>query len=189
MQDFLENLCLYSPCQHGFRKNRSCTSQLLEVVEDFTNYLDKNETFDVIYLDFKKAFDSVPHKRLLNKLESYGITGKIHTWIESFLTNRTQKVIVGEGESKSSPVISGIPQGSILGPILFTIYINDLPDCISGPCKIFADDTKLYNYSNNSHHLQEDLERVEEWSHKWQLHFNITSSKHQSSRRFVVQYD
>ena len=177
MQDFLENLCLYSPCQHGFRKNRSCTSQLLEVVEDFTSYLDNNETFDVIYLDFRKAFDSVPHKRLLNKLKSYGITGKVHTWIESFLTNRTQKVIVGEGESKSSPVISGIPQGSILGPILFTIYINDLPDCISGPCKIFADDTKLYNYSNNSHHLQEDLERVEEWSHKWQLHFNISKCK------------
>ena len=86
-------------------------------------------------------------------------------------------MIVGEGESKSSPVISGIPQGSILGPILFTIYINDLPDCISGPCKIFADDTKLYNYSNNSHHLQEDLERVEEWSHKWQLHFNISKCK------------
>ena len=75
MQDFLENLCMYSPCQHGFRKNRSCTSQLLEVVEDFTTYLDNNKTFDVIYLDFKKAFDSVPHKRLLNKLKTYGITG------------------------------------------------------------------------------------------------------------------
>ena len=177
LQEFFEQLNIYSPCQHGFRKNKSCTSQLLEVMEEFTLMLDKKETFDVIYLDFKKAFDSVPHRRLLNKLKSYGITGSVLSWIENFLTNRTQKVRVGDGESNSSPVVSGIPQGSILGPILFTVFINDLPDCVQGLCKIFADDTKLYNKSSNFQQIQQDLFRVEDWSRKWQLHFNTSKCK------------
>ena len=146
-------------------------------MEEFTTYLDNKESFDVIYLDFKKAFDSVPHIRLLRKLESYGITGNIHSWIKGFLTDRTQKVKVGDSESKSSQVISGIPQGSILGPVLFTIFINDLPDCISGLCKIFADDTKIYNKSSEAKIIQEDLDRVEEWSKTWQLHFNNSKCK------------
>ena len=177
LQNFFENQNLYSSCQHGFRKDKSCTSQLLEVMEDFTTFIDNNDTFDVIYLDFKKAFDTVPHIRLLNKLKSYGIDGNILSWIESFLTNRTQKVRVGEEQSKISPVISGIPQGSILGPILFTIFINDLPECVSGFCKIFADDTKVYNKSTEFQQIQEDLNKVEEWSNKWQLHFNISKCK------------
>ena len=177
VQEYFEQQNLYTQCQHGFRKNKSCTSQLIEVMEEFTTYLDDKDTFDVIYLDFKKAFDSVPHVRLLNKLEAYGITGKIHSWIKGFLTNRMQKVRVGDSESKCSKVISGIPQGSILGPILFTIFINDLPECISGLCKIFADDTKIYNKSSERLKIQEDLDSVNEWSQAWQLPFNNSKCK------------
>ena len=104
----------------------------------------------------------MPHRRLLNKLKSYGITGNVLSWIENFLTNRTQKVRVEEGESNSGPVVCGIPQGSILLPILFTIFINDLPDWVQGLCKIFADDTKLYNKSSNFQQIQHDMFRVED---------------------------
>ena len=92
IQEFFESNNLYTACQHGFRSNKSCTSQLLEVVEDFSILIDDAETFDTIYLDFKKAFDSVPHQRLLNKLEAYGVSDKILMWIENFLTDRYIKV-------------------------------------------------------------------------------------------------
>ena len=172
IQIHMEQNKLYSTCQHGFRKKRSCTSQLLEVMEDFSGFLDGKETFDVIYLDFKKAFDSVPHERLLLKLEGYGITGSILKWIRSFLEGRTQQVKIGSEFSSTSQVTSGIPQGSILGPILFTIFINDLPEAINSICKIFADDTKIYNTCKNHLILQQDLISLQEWSKKWQLYFN-----------------
>ena len=177
MQNFLESQNLYSKCQHGFRRGKSCTSQLLEVMEDFTTLLDRGENFDTIYLDFKKAFDSVPHKRLLKKMEMYGVTGNLLAWTEDFLSNRTQTVKVGDAESKSSPVISGIPQGSVLGPTLFTIFINDLPECIESACKVFADDTKIYNSTSNRQKLQQDLNNVQAWSELWQLPFNTSKCK------------
>ena len=90
----MESLELYSDCQHGFRSGRSCVSQLLEVIEDFTKFIDNEIPFDVIYLDFKKAFDTVPHRRLIEKMKGYGIEGQILKWTESFLSNRTQHVTV-----------------------------------------------------------------------------------------------
>ena len=168
---------LYAECQHGFRNRRSCISQLLEVIEDMTVFLNDGNSIDIVYLDFRKAFDTVPHKRLLMKLKSYGITGKIYQWIEDFLVGRSQQVKVGTSLSKKSEVTSGIPQGSILGPILFTIFINDLPDGLKNVCKIFADDTKIYGNSKESHTIQDDINKLQEWSNRWNLYFNVDKCK------------
>ena len=116
--------------------------------------------------------DTVPHARLLCKLKAYGIDGKVVDWIQMFLSNRTQQVRVGKEYSSRSQVSSGIPQGSVLGPVLFTIFINDLPEGLESLCKIFADDTKIYNVSNQKVTIQNDLNKIQEWSLKWQLFFN-----------------
>ena len=148
---------LYAKCQHGFRKKRSCVSQLIEVMEKVTTMCDNNESIDIVYLDFRKAFDSVPHERLLTKMRAYGITGNLLNWTRNFLSGRTQKVKVGDVKSSEQQVLSGIPQGSILGPILFTIFINDMPSNIVSCCQIFADDTKVFNSTNNASSLQADM--------------------------------
>ena len=168
----MESNSLFSPCQHGFRKHRSCVTQLLEVMNDFTNYIDNKKNIDILYLDFSKAFDTVPHERLLNKLNAYGITNNVHKWIQSFLSDRKQRVRINKSYSDFSPITSGIPQGSILGPVLFIIFINDLPDNVSSNCKIFADDTKIYNTTENSQAIQDDINSLMEWSDTWQLRFN-----------------
>ena len=168
---------LLSDCQHGFRKKRSCVTQLLEVMNDLTCSMDNGYDIDILYLDFKKAFDSVPHERLIIKLKAYGITGQVLRWISAFLSNRTQQVRVGTATSGVGMVLSGIPQGSILGPILFLIFINDLPHCLKSTCKIFADDTKIYNISPNTTDIQSDLNKLLDWSETWQLQFNISKCK------------
>lgn len=174
---YMTEIELFSKCQHGFRPGRSCMTQLLEVMEDFTKMWDNKDSFDIVYLDFRKAFDTVPHKRLLTKLELYGITGNVSQWIENFLLGRLQVVKVGDSCSEQAEVLSGIPQGSVLGPVLFTIFINDLPDLVKSTCKIFADDTKLYNLTKNSLILQEDLDRLMKWSCDWNLKFNVDKCK------------
>jgi hypothetical protein len=175
--DFFTKNNLYAKCQHGFRKKRSCVTQLLEVMEELTTYMDNKTPIDIIYLDFKKAFDTVPHKRLLVKLKAYGIQGKVLSWIQGFLSDRKQRVKVGESISPETQVLSGIPQGSILGPVLFTVFINDLPEVIKSTCKIFADDTKVYNKADNKDILQTDLEALNKWSDKWNLYFNVSKCK------------
>ena len=129
-------------------------------MEDITNLVDNKNNVDMIYFDFKKAFDTVPHKRLLTKLEYYGINGNILKWVKDFLSHRKQSVKVGSEFSDSINVTSGIPQGSILGPILFTIFINDLPNEVESYCKIFADDTKIYNTTNETKQLQDDINSI-----------------------------
>ena len=124
-------------------------TQLLCVIEDWTKWIDEENCIDTIFLDFQKAFDSVPHERLLSKLKAYGIIGKYYNWIRDFLSNRRQRVIVGNEKSEWEPVKSGIPQGSVLGPLMFVIFINDLPDAVSSTIKIFADDTKMYRQINS----------------------------------------
>ena len=144
--DHLDSHDLLSKQQHGFRSNRSCLTQLLEYFQEVHDMLDAKGTkgVDAIYLDCKKAFDTVPHKRLLAKLEVYGISGFFLRWIKCFLSDRSQKVCIKGVLSDSLPVLSGVPQGSVIGPLLFLIYINDLLDGISSRGKLFADDSKIY---------------------------------------------
>jgi len=170
---FLERNRIITSSQHGFRPGHSCSTQLVELMEDFTDYYDNLDPFDTIYLDFAKAFDRVPHIRLLTKIYNYGIRGKMFLWIKDFLYNRVQRVVINSSCSEWVKVTSGIPQGSVLGPILFLLFINDLPNNISSKIKIFADDTKLYNSSSNHLLLQSDLDRLVSWSSMWLLPFNI----------------
>ena len=140
--DHMVQNTLFAPEQHGFLTGKSCTTQLLEYMEDITQAIDNGDDVDVIYLDFCKAFDRVPHSRLLRKLHGYGIRRSLYNWIKEFLNNRVQRVVVNGTESDWQDVISGIPQGSVLGPVLFLIFINDLPDVLEVCVKLFADDTK-----------------------------------------------
>ena len=176
----LQNLGIISKDQHGFLEGRSCSTQLLEVMEIWTDLLDKGLPWDTIYLDFAKAFDRVPHARLIKKLESCGVTGKVLAWIKSFLSNRRQSVAVKSSKSKWVNVTSGIPQGSVLGPLLFVVFINNLPDQVQSFTKLFADDTKVFRAieSVDDHlTLQADLEKLVRWSKVWQLPFNVEKCK------------
>ena len=122
---------------------------------------------DTIYLDSAKAFDTVPHRRLIGKLEVYGVTKNIHNWIKAFLNGRTQVVKVNGEDSISASVLSGIPQGSVLGPLLFVIYINGLPEEISSESFLFADDTKIMRQiisRSDALRLQSDIEKLRDWS-------------------------
>jgi hypothetical protein len=136
---------LLSNHQFGFCKGRSCVSQLLVTIHKWMSCLDRNNPVDAVYLDLSKAFDTVPHNKLLHKLKGYGISGNVLKWITDFLTGRTQYVSVNGSQSAETPVTSGVPQGSVLGPILFIYYINDMPDIVECFIKIFADDAKTSN--------------------------------------------
>jgi len=161
---------LLSRHQHGFLKRRSTCTQLIECLEDWTKQLENKNPTDVIYVDFRKAFDSVSHDKLLLKLEAYGIKGKLLDWIREFLSNRKQRVCLGNFTSNYVPVTSGIPQGSILGPLLFLIYVNDLPEIFEGvTCKLFADDLKLYGCAHDFEKIQKALEMLAKWAKEWQL--------------------
>ena len=135
------------PLQHGFRKGRSCETQLIEFTDDITKNMENGKQTDVLIMDFSKAFDKVSHSLLLHKLDHYGIRGKTNRWIQAFLTGRSQSVVVEGQKSQSVDVESGVPQGSVLGPSLFLFYINDIPTGIDSTVRLFADDTVVYlNY-------------------------------------------
>ena len=147
---------------------------------------------DIAYLDFAKAFDAVPHKRLLSKLSSYGIRGKLLRWLEAFLTGRSQRVSIQGSKSRWCPVTSGIPQGSVLGPTLFIIFVNDLPSHVKNTAKLFADDTKLYCRvpASGMVSLQADMDALAAWSRKLLLPFNEAKCRvmHVGSRNPEIQY-
>ena len=143
IEDHMNENNLFSNAQYGFRSLRSCALQLLDVMETWTEWIDENKPFDCVYYHFKKAFDSVPHARLLNKLTAYGINVNLLNWIRDFLLNRKQRVVVNASMSDWADVTSCIPQGSVLEPILFLVYINDIEDSVQSTIRIFADDLKL----------------------------------------------
>ena len=183
----LEERKLLKNSQHGFRRNRSCLTNLLEFFNTVISDVDEYKAYDVIYLDFQKAFDTVPHQRLLEKLRAHGIRGNLLTWITNWLSNRQQRVVINGECSNWAHVASGVPQGSVLGPILFIIYINDLDADIMSNISKFADDTKLGN--RDSLTLQNDLNKIINWSKTWQMKFNTDKCKVIHFGRSNVKHD
>ena len=177
----LESLNILCEQQHGFRPRRSCESQLITTLNDITKTTDSGLQTDIIFLDLSKAFDKVPHYSLCNKLSYYGIRGKTLSWIRNFLINRHQRVVLDGFTSKSHPVNSGVPQGTILAPLLFLCYINDLPSSIQSKIGLYADDTILYSTIHSSSDcitLQKDLDSLMQWATKWKMCFNPEKSEH-----------
>ena len=180
MYNHLTSNKLLSEDQFGFCTGRSCALQLLVTINDWLGCLDNKVPIDAAYLDFRKAFDSVPHKRLLTKLKGYGIKGNVLLWVEDFLKDRTQYVSINGKSSERAPVTSGVPQGSVLGPTLFIYFINDLPEEVKCNLKIFADDTKAYTQINSTEDkllLQSCIDKLVGWTDKWLLKFNSDKCK------------
>ena len=142
--DFLETNSLLSPDQFGFRAGRAVEDQLLLVYEDVTAWLDSGYSVDVVMFDFSKAFDVVSHGVLIDKLSALGVSGRLLEWIGGFLVGRQMWVSVSSSCSSARPVLSGVPQGSVLGPLLFIIFVNHLNSFILNKSKLFADDMKIY---------------------------------------------
>ena len=179
--------------QHGFLRGRSTTTQLLSVFHKISESLDKSHQTDTLYLDFSKAFDSVPHHLLIHKLKSFRISGKLLSWFLSYMSNRKQCVVIEGSSSAWLPVVSGVPQGSLLGPLLFILYTNDIGVGLSEGSKIalYADDAKLFCMVNSLEDclsLQSDLDRISQWSNTWKLKFNSEKCIVLSFAR-VLKYD
>ena len=173
---------LIQKSQHGFMRGRSCTSNLLSFLEKVTEATDRGEAIDVVFLDFAKAFDKVPTQRLLRKLRAKGITGKLHRWISAWLSDRKQRVVLNGQSSTWEAVLSGVPQGSVLGPLLFLIFIDDLDDMATAVeiVRKFADDTKIAQRMRTDAdrlRMQEALDSLTEWSSRWGMQFNIAKCK------------
>jgi len=167
---------LVSTNQHGFVKRRNCTTNLLEAMDYITYHISQGTPVDIFYADFAKAFDKVPHKKLIAKLRSYGINEETVNWIQSFLTNREQRVVLGKESSNWTRVTSGVPQGSVLGPLLFIIYINDLAKEIENKVELYADDSKLIRTVVNEEDkesLQKDIDEIAKWSYENGLPLNL----------------
>lgn len=176
-------------CQHGFVTGKSCVTNLVSVLNIIGSLLDDGGQIDVIYLDMSKAFDKVNHKLLIHKLRQFGFGGSLLQWFSSYLTDRVQRVTVLGATSDTLPVSSGVPQGSILGPLLFLLYANDLPDAvISSQIAMFADDTKIFKAiksPDDAALLQKDLGNLETWSTASGLMFNEKKCKSQSITRKI----
>jgi hypothetical protein len=164
--------------QHGFVKQRSTVTQLLEFYNNVYSCLDNKKQMDVIYLDLSKAFDCIPHKLLIHKLKSFGISGSLLLWIENYLSNRWQRVVVEGSSSNYLKVLSGVPQGSILGPLFFIMYINDIFNNVSSETDVlylYADDSKLGSTINNVNdciNMQAKLDLFVNWGNCWGMNFN-----------------
>ena len=197
--DHLEKHSILTNIQHGFRQKRSCETQLITTLDDFNTCLNKKGQIDSILLDFSKAFDKVDHLGLLTKLDTYGISNTLLEWLRSFLLDRTQTVIVEGKESNKARVTSGVPQGTVLGPLLFLMYINDIDKHLTPGTKLrlFADDSFLYReikHEVDCKILQNDLNALQQWEKKWKMEFHpdkcqvlrITNKKKQIVQNYVI---
>ena len=165
---------LLSEKQHAFRKWHSCETQLITVIDDWAKILDNKGQVDTFILDFEKAFDTPPHELLKSKLFSYGIGGKTLKWIDAFLCFRQQRVVVNGVKSDWAPVVSGVPQGTVLGPLLFSLHINDIMSDIESEIRLFADDCVCYREIKDMEDtlkLQRDIDRLGIWARKWGMRF------------------
>ena len=190
--DHMRRNNLLSKKQYGSISGRSTVLQLIKVIDNWTEALDEGKTVDIIYCDFMRAFDRVPHERLLEKISRCGIKGNYLGWMKEFLMNRRQRVVVNGVASDWRDVISGVPQGSVLGPLLFVIYINDLPSCMENGSQIYlyADDTKILKAieeENGCCRLQRDLNNMKKWTEKWLLSLHPDKSRYMRIGRTEVR--
>ena len=172
----LETNNILSNAQFGFHKHHSAELQLIQTSHDLALSLHNKSQTDAILLNFSKAFDEVSHHHLILKLQHYSIRGTTLNWISSFLSNRSQRVVCEGCMSDPIDIFSGVPQGSVLGPLLFLVYINDIANYVSSPCRLFADDCIIYkqiNSPNDAKILQDDLLHLERWEKTWNTKFNI----------------
>ena len=180
---YLENNNLLNPHQSGFRPKDPCIYQLLSIVHSIYADFDHNPSLEVRgnFLDISKAFDKVWHEGLLYKLESLGISGNLLNLFHSFLNDRHQRVVLNGQHFDWAPILAGVPQGSILGPLLFLSYINDFPDNVESLAKLFADDTSLFATVHDPNHsakiINDDLNKISEWAYKWKMLFNPDITK------------
>ena len=178
---------LISREQHGFLAGRSCVTQLTRVLHYIGDQLDAGKQIDIIYLDMSKTFDKVDHTKLLGRLHQYGITCKLHDWFRSYLQERKQQVTVLGATSRELPVTSGVPQGSLLGPILFLLFVDDLPNTVkTSRVACYADDTKIFKSIDSitdCNALQSDLNDLVSWSESSGLIFNQSKCKYQCITR------
>ena len=171
---------LITPSQHGFVPNKACITNLLETLDSVTDAINKGFSVDLVLLDFAKAFDKVSHEKLILKLEAYGVNEVLVKWVRGFLSNRKQRVVIGDNYSEWVEVTSSVPQGSVLGPLLFTIFINDLPENVKNRCKLYADDCKLIGIVKNEDDLEQvqiDINKLQQWAKTWQMSFNYDKCK------------
>ena len=183
--------------QHGFVMNKSCLTNLMETIDTASQAIDDGNRILIIFLDFAKAFDKVCHESLLSKLKAYRFSDDIVAWIRSFLSDRKQRVVIGDSISSWKSITGGVPQGSVLGPLLFVIFINDMPTVVNHLIKLFADDSKLIGIIRNHDDiriLQNDLDALSKWAMDWRMLFHpdkckvmeISKSRNSTNSRIVL---